>query len=1009
MAGTEVKHPESTHRQRFAFDIGTNSLGWAVWEIGPAPKAEPRRLVDLGVHIFSDGREQKGFTTLKAARGAERRSGRRFERRARQAKALARALETMGLLPPRAEAFRKGAPQEDPYHLRAQALSAPLSPHDLGRAFLHLAKHRGYKSNRKIGDNREDGKKIADGMTALRATMRETNCRTLGELQARRLDEGKAARFRQDKKTKAYPDGYPSRAMVEEEFGLIRTAQKPHHPDLSKTDWETIRRLIFFQRRLKTPEPGRCRFFPDDHRAPMALPSVQRLRYMETLLNLRLKLRDEPPEAPGRPLTREEMEQAAALMEVDAKPSLAAVRKAIGVGSKGIFSVERPPKPRKDMHGNITACRLRAVLGDRWDALDEAAQDALVEALLTDDALGDEEDAAADAALAGLGWGAEDRAALLDVTLETGYHHFGRRVVGEVLPRLGAGMMVHDALDDAGFTEKEDTKKRTRLPYYGAVLTGYALPVRGSAVAPDEAEHGRIPNDTVHIALNRLRKVFNALCDVYGIPDEVNVETTRELHMGAEARREERRRQEALEKEGREIDERIRLVLGEDGLRKGNRRDLRRRIRLFDRQDGLCLYSKTPLSLTAVLVDGVAEVDHVLPWSKTLDDGMPNVALVLKKENQGKGDRAPWEAFDADKRERILDFARELEGKKQIPKDLVRRLGPDGPKIMEERDWLGRQLGDTGYMAKVARLYLASVLDLSAVRLVPGRATGHARRELRLGKSRDDHRHHALDAAVLGLLPLSFLQRMARASAVGESLPGLLTSQLRFRDDIRDRLEGVITSHRIDRKQWRALDPTTTGTAGQMHNDTNYGRETVSVERDGSGTLRLANKHRRTHHLITHRRDDGATLWKAVKGDSNAYLEVFRKPDGSLGAEIVSTFDASRLHRAPDGRMRPHQPSWVREYKGAKLAMRLFGGDAVATGDGSDRRLWLLRKMSNQKTGPEIILTAIECALEERKTRGKQRKKLSGNGLAKSLLRPVRIDVLGRVRDGGPPKGRRKG
>jgi CRISPR-associated endonuclease Csn1 len=46
---------------RYAFDIGTNSIGWAIWEVGPDPYGvfgdnASLRLLISGVPIFKDGR-----------------------------------------------------------------------------------------------------------------------------------------------------------------------------------------------------------------------------------------------------------------------------------------------------------------------------------------------------------------------------------------------------------------------------------------------------------------------------------------------------------------------------------------------------------------------------------------------------------------------------------------------------------------------------------------------------------------------------------------------------------------------------------------------------------------------------------------------------------------------------------------------------------------------------------------------------------------------------------------
>lgn len=994
-------------RLRFSFDMGTNSLGWAVYAVSAPPAAWPLRLLDLGVALHGDGREQKTFTTLKQQRGQARRGGRHMERKARRLRNLAEVLRRLDLLPPRAEAKL----DDDVYRLRAEALRRPLTGHELGRVLMHLGKHRGYKSNRRWQDNREDDGKIVQAIGRLREALAG---RTLGEYQAERLRTVGQARFRD--KTEAYPE----RSMVEEEFDRIRLAQASHHPGLAGSDWDRMRKL-FDQRPLKAPAYGRCRYTGED-RAPRALPSVQRLRYWETLLNLRLKDKGAPSEDMGHPMTADQFAKAAALLERDAKPPLAAIRKAVGAGRNERFTVElKAEKPRKDMPGNNTACRLRDILGAGWDALSEEGQEEIVEALLSFDEARPETETAARARLAAAGLSDAETEALVErAAFEQGTHAFGRTVVRTVLPLLRAGMMTRHALDEAGFKERSRESLLDRLPYYGEILEGDTMPVRGSTVTEEERRFGRLANDTVHIALNRLRKVFNALCDAYGVPAEVNIETTRSVNASQAERQAEHRRQGENEKENEALDEEIRLAKGPDFLIRSNRRQMRRRLKLFRRQNGICLYSGRPMSISAALDGAVTDVDHVLPWSKTLDDSMDNLALVFAAENRAlKRDAAVWDAFAdrPDKRERILEDARRLHADpaRRFPKELLRRLGPEGPKMLEERDWLGRQLPETGHMAKLARTYLAAVVRESDIRLVSGRLTGYYREGLRLGKSRADHRHHALDAAIVGLFSRSALQKLMSATGRGEDLPEPEAPWEGFADDLRDRLDGVVPWHRIDRRQYRSLDPRVTGTAGAMHDATNVGRRlkdgTVAVETDAEGNPTLTEAVRQTHRLIVHRRADGKLLWKAVRGNGNAYLEVYRRSDGTLGGEIVSVFDATRPHAGPDGRSRPFQPAWVRAHKGARLVMRLFGGDMVATGSGPERKLWQVSQIFVGGSTAQVLLIDLRCALKEKQIKADRKAKgrtddrmatMSVGAFRKNGLRPVHVDALGRVRDGGP-------
>ena len=149
------------NRFRLGIDMGTNSIGWAAVNIDN--RGEPYGVLDMGVRIFPDGRDEQSKTSntveRRVARGQRRRRDRYLDRRDH----LMRKLIKYGLMPADSNA-RKTLEQLDPYALRAAALDRPLEPHELGRALFHLDQRRGFKSNRKAtGDaEKEDGRVRAD-------------------------------------------------------------------------------------------------------------------------------------------------------------------------------------------------------------------------------------------------------------------------------------------------------------------------------------------------------------------------------------------------------------------------------------------------------------------------------------------------------------------------------------------------------------------------------------------------------------------------------------------------------------------------------------------------------------------------------------------------------------------------------------------------------------------------------------------------------------------------------
>jgi len=138
---------------RFAFDLGTNSLGFAVWRTGLDPNGvfgehAPRELLWSGVRLFKDGRNPKDQQSLATMRRIPKQARKRRDRFVLRRADLIAALIEAGLMPSDTSE-RKALEALDPYALRAAALDRALKPHEIGRAIFHLNQRRGFKSNRK--------------------------------------------------------------------------------------------------------------------------------------------------------------------------------------------------------------------------------------------------------------------------------------------------------------------------------------------------------------------------------------------------------------------------------------------------------------------------------------------------------------------------------------------------------------------------------------------------------------------------------------------------------------------------------------------------------------------------------------------------------------------------------------------------------------------------------------------------------------------------------------------
>ena len=105
----------------WGLDLGSNSLGWAVFNSNQ--KLKPIELIDLGVRIFPKAVEDKTPTPKNQQRRNARLARRTIQRRARRKRRLEHYLTKLGFLPIELASTdcREGILNElgDPYMLRA--------------------------------------------------------------------------------------------------------------------------------------------------------------------------------------------------------------------------------------------------------------------------------------------------------------------------------------------------------------------------------------------------------------------------------------------------------------------------------------------------------------------------------------------------------------------------------------------------------------------------------------------------------------------------------------------------------------------------------------------------------------------------------------------------------------------------------------------------------------------------------------------------------------------------
>lgn len=824
-------------------DLGTNSLGWAV--IGLVD-GEPAQLVRAGVRVFEAGMDEGKGLGREESRNKARRDARlqrrQTWRRARRLKKVFNLLQRYGLLPPddaRTPEARQNLlnnldrrilssswfavkrdsgrfPEPDqtmPYILRAAALDEGLEPHFLGRALYHLAQRRGFLSNRKAAEKNDDEGTVKKEIGELRENIDRVGARTLGEHFA--LVAPSERRIR---------GWHTHRDMYTDEFEKIWGSQASYQPELlSGALKKELRNALFFQRPLWfDPDAiGRCELEPKHRRAPAYLLASQRFRMLQTVNNLRVL----PPGEPDKPLTPADRRKLIDALDVKREMTFGQVRKLLGLTSEYRFNLESGGE--KKVKGNRTGADFHGALGDRWLAMSSDDRDGLVDYVHGFQAPGKLAGAAAKK------WGLDEDAArrLAAITFEPEYVSLSRGAIEKVLPLLEEGLTFAEARKRAYPESFESGDPAALLPPVGEALPS-------------------VRNPAVMRSLTELRKVTNAVIRQYGKPASVRIELARNLKQS-------RKQREAVSLANRTREQAgvsaRKEIIKQAGIAEPTPKDVRKFL-LAEECHWVCPYTGRPISASALFgPEPEFDIEHIIPFSVSMDNSFRNLTLCHVPENRSrKGNRTPHQAYSGDEEnyKAILDRVGKFWGDRKIVAAKLRRFLMDDEQLEKSlEDFRSRQLNDTAYASALASRYLGllygGVNDSEGRRRVQatsGQATGYFRSLWQLNsilndgptadggqvpKSRDDHRHHAIDALVIGLTDAGMIKRLSdaaqRAPAERRRRFGSLQAPWPdFTDSVRSEIGRVVASHRTSKKVGRAGRKA--GVRGALHEETLYSR-----------------------------------------------------------------------------------------------------------------------------------------------------------------------------------------
>lgn len=810
------KSSYSPKKYSLGLDIGTSSVGWAVLDL------DKERIHDLGVRIFERPEDPQNGDSLAKPRRDARSARRRLKRRRQRLNHLKQFFIDQNILTKdRVEEvldYKSDFNKLDIYALRSKALTEELSPEELLKVLYQIAKRRGFKSNRKVVEESDkEGGRVTSALKTNEKFLADNNYTTVGEA----LNRDKKFASHKRNKRDNYTNSFARDDFLRELEAIVKTQR---NYALKNTPEQAINELIYgiddgqvtnasaimYQRPFMTKEliekmVGNCTFEKNEKRAPKASYSFEVFRLASDLSHLVFIPRD----ASKRQAKRENLEirlspeQISKVIDVaKSQKSLTykKVRSTAGISEDYVPKDVRGKKKEGDEFGeDNTFGGLKAYsdirsalkeLPEDWAKIDnESAINQIAYILTTQKA-----DEGIQAELDSLPLSDKAKEAIVKIkpTNFKAFGHLSIKALQKITPHILEGMTYDKACEAAGY----DFKKQS-------------------------ASLEQITNPVVKRAITQTLKVVRAIERKYGKPYFIKVETARDLAKNFKDRK-------AIENENKENQARNQSIiqtLNENGVVTPTGQQIIK-VKLYREQNGVCLYSGKPIDFETMLHDDNAyQVDHIVPFSRSNNDGMTNKVLVLTEENQKKGNQTLFEYFGADEK-RWKEFVARVESiyKTRDVKTSDKATNAinykyNGYAMKKKQNlllqdykndsWNVRALNDTRYITRFIQNYLRQNIDFAEgeekqrVIAPNGTTTAYLRKRWGLAKDRaEDVLHHAKDAAVVAAIDQKIVMQ-ANLYAKRHEIKALLAAT-KTMEEKTDKLTGEITDEdEFDKAQRR--------------------------------------------------------------------------------------------------------------------------------------------------------------------------------------------------------------
>lgn len=701
-------------------DLGVGSIGSAIIELDENGAA--KSIKDAGVRIFevSEGAEDR--RTKRMMRKNLIRTRKRLE-------LLAKKLFENNLWVNETPEGTDNLKSKNPYKIRFEAIHKKLENQNyIGRALLHLAKHRGagYVSAAEevaeMNKNKEENaKKKASPYDVIVEKLKSSNSATIGEYFYKRLQDENTKVIRQhDYALKGgLVDFAIPRYLVKDEFFKIWDMQARYFPQMQKDGLkQEIYDILFYERPAAPYAIGKCIYFKDEDRLSKAHPLFQMRRIYEEVNNIRVR-----EDIGSRCLTLEERDKIINELLMKGKSAGRKNIKELLELPKAQFSIGDDDKPIDPyLYSEEKFQSIDYIKNLSFEKLSEFAE-FLSNPVDSDDAQGRlySEDKLVKKLESILQINDENKIGELLAKLPKSRGNLGLTATKMLLEKLKEKVISHrEATDELAKTDKrfmaeeEQLRKMQgkifELPYYGEILQSDTVELppfvkkNNDTLNVDEIKWGKVANPAVHMILNQLRLVVNEIIKLYGRPYCINLELGRDVGLSTKRKQQ----QEKEQKDNKTKNDNAKKELESKKIPVNHDNILK--YKLAEEQGWIDPYSLQQISQKDFT--GL-EIEHIIPRAKGGSDSFSNLCLVSRSENEAKGDMFAYEYFQSSKSpeqiQHILANAR-----KRLPKSKLWRFEPDAMEEFQDNgdeDETNRYLTDTRYVSKLAAKYLRLIVD----------------------------------------------------------------------------------------------------------------------------------------------------------------------------------------------------------------------------------------------------------------------------------------------------------